>query len=61
MNQFKYQVTWFSFWVKPQIFFTNNLEDVKELKYEGINSQYKVEIEEGDFQHEYRWILNGDN
>jgi hypothetical protein len=52
MNQFKYQVTWFSFWVKPQIFFTNNLEDVKELKYEGINSQYKVEIEEGDFQHD---------
>jgi len=49
MNTFKYQVTWFSFWVKPQVFVTNNLEDVKVLKEEGINNQYKVQVLEGDF------------
>lgn len=49
MTTFKYQITWHSFWVKPQVFVTNSLEDVKVLKEEGVNSQYKVEIEEGEF------------
>ena len=49
MTTFKYQVTWFSFWVNPQVFVTNNLEDVKVLKEEGINNQYKVQVLEGDF------------
>lgn len=49
MHTFKYQVTWFSFWVSPQVFVTNSEDDVKVLKYEGTNQQYKVEIEEGEF------------
>jgi len=49
MTTFKYQVTWFSFWVNPQVFVTNSLEDVKVLKEEGINNQYKVQVLEGDF------------
>ena len=49
MTTFKYQVTWFSFWVSPQVFVTNSLEDVKVLKEEGINNQYKVQVLEGDF------------
>jgi hypothetical protein len=49
MTTFKYQITWFSFWCKPQVFVTNDIETVKELKFEGVNSQYKVEVEEGEF------------
>jgi hypothetical protein len=49
MHTFKYQVTWLSFWVAPQVFVTNSEDDVKTLKDEGRNQQYKVEIEEGEF------------
>ena len=49
VKTFKYQVTWFSFWVKPQVFVTNSMDDVKTLKEEGVNQQYKVEVEEGEF------------
>lgn len=49
MKHFKYQVTWLSFFEKPQVFVTNSKDDVKILKEEGRNLQYKVEVEEGFF------------
>jgi hypothetical protein len=49
MKTFKYQVTWLSFFQRPEIFVTNSEDDVKTLKEEGRNQQFKVEIEEGEF------------
>jgi hypothetical protein len=49
VRTFKYQVTWLSFFQRPEIFVTNNEDDVKTLKEEGRNQQFKVEIEEGEF------------
>ena len=49
MKHFKYLVTFHSFWTRPEEYIVNTIEEVKELKYEGINQQYKVTIEEGDF------------
>ena len=46
---FKYQVTWFSNWTKPQVFVTDDLDDVKTLKEEGVNQQYRVQVLEGGF------------
>lgn len=49
MKNFKYLVTFHSFWVRPEEYLVNTIEEVKELKYEGINQQYKVTVQEGDF------------
>lgn len=49
MKHFKYLVTFHSFWVKPEDYLVNTIEEVNELKHEGINQQYKVTVQEGDF------------
>lgn len=49
VKTFKYQVTWLSFFQRPEVFLTNSTEDVKTLTEEGRNQQFKVEIEEGEF------------
>ena len=54
MKTFKYLVKFHSFWHKPDEFIVNTIEEVNQLKEEGINQQYKVSIEEGNF-----YIKNG--
>lgn len=49
MRHFKYQITWSSFFEKPQVFVTDSEEDVKVLREEGRNLQYQVQVEEGFF------------
>ncbi len=49
MKFFNYQVTWLSFWVKPQVFLVNTKQDVDHLIFHGKDQQYKVKVEKGKF------------
>lgn len=42
----KYKITAFSNWEKPQIFWVDSDEEMKEIKTELKNQQYLVKIEE---------------
>ena len=39
-----YKITFFSAWVDPQIFFTDSIQELNEIVFEGRQAQYKVEV-----------------
>tara|TARA_Y100001963_G_C6753538_1_gene435499 strand:- start:1117 stop:1257 length:141 start_codon:yes stop_codon:yes gene_type:complete len=41
-----YKIIYYSAWVSPQIFFTNSINELDEIVFEGRQAQYKVEVEE---------------
>ena len=43
-----FKITYHSFWVKDQIFYTDSTLEVDELVFFGKQSQYKVTVEEVD-------------
>ena len=41
-----YKITFYSAWVSPQTFFTNSINELNEIVFEGRQAQFKVEVEE---------------
>ena len=39
-----FKITFFSAWVDPQIFFTDSIQELNEIVFEGRQAQYKVEV-----------------
>jgi len=40
-----YKITYHSYWTRPQTFYTDSINELDEIVWEGRNSQYKVEVE----------------
>ena len=40
-----YKITYHSYWTRPQTFYTDSINELDEIVWEGKNSQYKVEVE----------------